>query len=113
MASATRATRVILPKAVTKSLQTYSWCSLPLTIFQPRNLERRALISASVNFFAGIACTSGRLSRWRFHYEPGTATGQQYGGVTVLAGSVARHSCRAVSVNQAGRGVRRVALAVE
>src|SRR5271155_5742137 len=54
MASATRATRVILPKAATKSLQAYSWCSLPLMIFQPGNLVRRACISALVNFFAGM-----------------------------------------------------------
>src|ERR1700720_928232 len=113
MASATRATRVILPKAVTKSLQAYSWCSLPLTIFQPRNLGRRALISASVNFFAGMACSSGRLSRLRFHYEPGATTGQQCGGVTVLADWVARHSCHTSLCKPGWSGVRRVALVVE
>src|SRR5580692_10660861 len=80
MASATRATRVMLPKAATKSLQVYSWCSLPWTIFQPGNLERSACISPSVNFFAGIVWSSGSAGEGQFHYVPSGVARQDSGG---------------------------------
>src|SRR5580700_10989253 len=70
IASATRATRVMLPKAATKSLHANSWCSLPWTIFQPGNLERRACISASVNFFAGMMRSSRSAGEGQVHYVP-------------------------------------------
>src|SRR5580704_7125414 len=70
MASATRATRVILPKAATRSLHSYSRCSLLLTIFQPGNLGSRAWISASFSFFAGMMRSFGGLLGWRHHYDP-------------------------------------------
>src|SRR6266478_1419182 len=55
MASATSATRVMLPKAVTKSLHANSRCSLPFTTLQPLALGNSAEISVSVSFFAGMA----------------------------------------------------------
>src|SRR5580692_9047930 len=79
MASATRATRVILPKAATKSLQVYSRCSLPWTIFQSGNLETRACISASVNFFAGMIWSS-RSAGGQPHYVPRSIDRQDCGG---------------------------------
>src|SRR5712692_664799 len=65
MASATSATRVMLPKAVTKSLQTNSRCNLPLATLQPFVFGSRACTSASVSFFAGMAGTS---KNGRHHY---------------------------------------------
>src|SRR5260370_23521946 len=64
MDSATRATRVMLPKGVTKLLQVNSGWSLPLTRFQPFVLASRAVISASESFFAGMSSPS-RIG-WRF-----------------------------------------------
>src|SRR6266481_2586202 len=63
MASATSATRVMLPKAATKSLHTNSRCSLPLTTLHPLDLGSSAVISASESFFAGMAHSSG--TGWR------------------------------------------------
>src|SRR6266436_5946380 len=67
MASATRATRVMLPKAVTKSLHANSRCSLPFTKLQPLALGSSAEISVSVSFFAGMAA-SGNCFRSLRHY---------------------------------------------
>src|SRR6266852_1122669 len=58
MASATSATRVMLPNAATKSLHTNSLCSLPLTTLHPLALGSNAVISASESFFAGMAHSS-------------------------------------------------------
>src|SRR6202158_3118708 len=58
MASATSATRVILPNALTKSLHANSRCSLPLTRFQPLVLESSVVTSASESFFAGMSHSS-------------------------------------------------------
>src|SRR5229473_2165175 len=59
MASATSSTRVMLPKAVTKSLHANSRCSLPLATLHPLALGSNAEISVSVSFFAGMAHSSG------------------------------------------------------
>src|SRR5260370_20443397 len=54
IASATSATRVMLPKAVTKSLHANSRCSFPFTTFHPLALGSKVVISASESFLAGI-----------------------------------------------------------
>src|SRR6267143_4137401 len=59
MASATSATRVMLPKAATKSLHANSRCNLPFTTLQPLALGSSAVISASDSFLAGMAHPSG------------------------------------------------------
>src|SRR5216684_6576747 len=59
IASATRATRVILPNAVTKSLHANSRCSLPFTTLHPLALGSSSVISGSDSFFAGILHPSG------------------------------------------------------
>src|SRR6267143_6547446 len=58
MASATSATRVMLPNALTKSLHANSRWSLPLTRFQPLVLESSVVTSASESFFAGMSHSS-------------------------------------------------------
>src|SRR6266851_5043000 len=58
MASATRATRVMLPNAVTKSLHANSRCSLPFTTLQPLALGSSVVISVSESFFAGMTHSS-------------------------------------------------------
>src|SRR2546421_8395760 len=68
MASATSATRVILPKAVTKSLHANSRCSLPFTTLQPFALGRSEEISASVSLFGGMAQSSTRACLVPRHY---------------------------------------------
>src|SRR6516225_360589 len=55
MDSATSATRVMLPNAVTKSLQAISRCNLPSTTLQPFIFGSSALISSSLSFFAAMA----------------------------------------------------------
>src|SRR5271168_3984309 len=59
MDSATSATRVMLPKAVTKSLHSKARCSLPLTRLHPLACARCSFTSASLNFFGGMASSSG------------------------------------------------------
>src|SRR5260370_22244737 len=59
MASATRATRVMLPNAVTKSLHANSRCSLPFATLHPLALGSSVVISASESFFAGMTHSSG------------------------------------------------------
>src|SRR5260370_1994006 len=59
MDSATSATRVMLPNAVTKSLHANSRCSLPFTTLQPRALGSSDAISVSESFFAGMLPSSG------------------------------------------------------
>src|SRR5712691_13261797 len=77
MASATSATRVILPKAVTKSLHANSRCSLPFTTLQPFALGRNEEISASVSFFAGMAQSSARACLLPRHYAAQALCQQQ------------------------------------
>src|SRR5271154_4048137 len=55
MDSATSATRVMFPKAVTKSLHSNARCNLPLTRLQPLARFMLSLISASLSFFASMA----------------------------------------------------------
>src|SRR6266436_5073723 len=77
MASATSATRVMLPKAVTKSLHANSRCSLPFTMLHPVALGSSAVISGSESFFAGILHPSGigwRLSKPLCGASPAPAT---------------------------------------
>src|SRR5580692_5644108 len=90
MTSATSATRVMFPKAATKSLHAYSWCSLPLTIFQPGSLVRRVWISASVNFLAGMAWSSTGARDGRVHYEPRASHRQDSGRRSRLDDAVTR-----------------------
>src|SRR6266481_2555071 len=59
MASATSATRVMLPNAATKSLHANSRCSLPFSTLHPLALGSSAVISGSDSFFAGISPPSG------------------------------------------------------
>src|ERR1700730_722838 len=68
MASATRATRVMLPNAATKSLQVNSLCSLPLTMLHPAAFGSSAAISASESFFAGIGNPPGPADLRPSHY---------------------------------------------
>src|SRR5712672_1864979 len=58
MASATRATRVIWPNAVTKSLHANSLCSFPFATLHPFAFDRSAIVSDSESFFAGMAHSS-------------------------------------------------------
>src|SRR6266446_1985131 len=81
MASATSATRVMLPNAATKSLHTNSRCSLPLRTLHPLAFGNSAEISVSLSFFAGMAhssgigwCSTDIMRRARYHRKnPGFA----------------------------------------
>src|SRR5258708_16033829 len=78
MASATSATRVMLPNAVMKSLHANSRCSLPFTTLHPFALLRSFCTSESVSFFAGMmASPLGPDKRGRKHYAAQAARQQQ------------------------------------
>src|SRR5215472_1173567 len=72
MASATSATRVMLPNAVTKSLQAISRCNLPSTTLQPFIFGSSAAISTSLSFFAAMAVLR-TVSHRLCHYPCRTA----------------------------------------
>src|SRR5260370_34658139 len=78
MASATSATRVMLPNAVMKSLHANSRCSLPFTTLHPLALLRSFCTSESVSFFAGMMASPLRFDkRGRKHYSAQAARQQQ------------------------------------
>src|SRR5438046_9660962 len=78
MASATKATRVMLPNAVTKSLHVNSRCSLLFTRLHPLVLESCAVISGSESFFAGICHSSGSSGVLTSHYAVQAQLRQQF-----------------------------------
>src|SRR5437879_8421234 len=78
MPSATSATRVILPNAVTKSLHVNSRCSLLFTRLHPLVLESWAVISGSESFFAGMVHSSGSVDVPSSHYAAQLGLQQQF-----------------------------------
>src|SRR5438034_9531769 len=78
MASATRATRVMLPNAVTKSLHVNSRCSLLFTRLHPLVLESCAVISGSESFLAGMCHSSGLSGVLTSHYAVQAQLRQQF-----------------------------------
>src|SRR5438132_853506 len=78
MASATSATRVMLPNAVTKSLHVNSRCSLLFTRLHPLVLESCAVISGSESFFAGMCHSSGLSGVLTSHYAVQAQLRQQF-----------------------------------
>src|SRR5215472_17021626 len=73
MASATSATRVMLPNAVTKSLQAISRCNLPSSTLQPFLYDSSAAISPSLSFFSAMAVFLRTGSHRLCHYPCRTA----------------------------------------
>src|SRR5438034_2662998 len=78
MASATRATRVMLPNAVTKSLHVNSRCSLLFSGLHRLVLESGAVISGSESFFAGMCHSSGLSGVLTSHYAVQAQLRQQF-----------------------------------
>src|SRR5271155_4731857 len=89
MASATKATRVMLPNAVTKSLHSNARCNFPLARVQPVAWLNRSLTSASLNFFAtGMSSPTAKATATIMH-RAGVVSGRfpgpaQFGFTTGL-----------------------------
>src|SRR5882762_5586318 len=78
MASATSATRVILPKAATKSLHANSRCNFPFTTLHPLALGSSAVISASESFLAGMAHPPESAEILHCYYAAQAITPQEF-----------------------------------